>query len=233
MILLIRIITNNQRSVYKVTQAILQLNALNFKANNKEIIKDINLTVNEGDFLTIMGPSGSGKSTLLKLIGWQIDSTSGSIQFKGKDINEYNPMDYRKEVSYFFQNAVLFGKTVRDNLSFPAEIREEEFDEQRALKGLREVQLPTEYLTKEINELSGGERQRVALIRNMMYPPKVLLMDEVTSSLDQENRQNILNCVKNLNEKNNTTILWVTHNQEEIDASNRLIKIIDGNLEEN
>lgn len=216
-----------------MTQTILQLNNLSFKANQKEIIKNVNLTVNEGDFLTIMGPSGSGKSTLLKLIGWQIDATSGSIQFKGKNISEYNPMDYRKEVSYFFQNAVLFGKTVRDNLAFPAEIREEEFDENRALIGLKEVQLPTDYLTKEIHELSGGERQRVALIRNMMYPPKVLLMDEVTSSLDQENRQNILNYVKKLNEQNKTTILWVTHNQEEIDASNRLIKIIDGKLEEN
>lgn len=216
-----------------MTQAILQLDNLSFKANQKEIIKNINLTVNEGDFLTIMGPSGSGKSTLLKLIGWQIDATSGSIQFEGKDISEYNPMEYRKEVSYFFQNAVLFGKTVRDNLAFPAEIREEEFDEKQALTSLKEVQLPTDYLTKEIHKLSGGERQRVALIRNMMYPPKVLLMDEVTSSLDQENRQNILNYVKKLNEKNKTTIVWVTHNQEEIDASNRLIKVIDGKLEEN
>ena len=216
-----------------MTQKIIKLDHLSFEADGQKIIRDINLAVNEGDFITIMGPSGSGKSTLLKLIGLQINSTAGSIQFEGKDIADYNPMNYRKKVSYFFQNAVLFGKTVRDNLSFPSEIRDEEFDEERAIKSLEDVKLPNDYLDKEIKDLSGGEKQRVALIRNMMYPPKILLMDEVTSSLDQENRENILNYVRKLNEKNNTTILWVTHNQDEIDASNRLIHIIDGKLEEN
>lgn len=215
-----------------MAQPIFQLNNLGFEVNGQKILQNINLTVNEGDFLTIMGPSGSGKSTLLKLIGLQIDHTSGSIKFNGKDISDYNPMDYRKEVSYFFQNAVLFGDTVRDNLAFPSEIREDAFDEARAIEGLKEVQLSAIDLDKEINELSGGERQRIALVRNLMYPPKVLLMDEVTSSLDKQNRNNILDYVKGLNEKHNTTILWVTHNQDEINASNRLLEIVDGKLEE-
>lgn len=216
-----------------MTQPIFEINNLSFEVNNQKILQNINLSVNEGDFLTIMGPSGSGKSTLLKLIGLQIDYTSGSIKFKEKDINAYNPMDYRKEVSYFFQNAVLFGDTVRDNLAFPAEIRDDEFDEARAIEGLKEVKLSASDLDKDINDLSGGERQRIALVRNLMYPPKVLLMDEVTSSLDKENRENILEYVKGLNEKHNTTILWVTHNQDEIDASDRLLEIVDGKLEEN
>lgn len=216
-----------------MTQPIFQINNLGFEVDGQRILQDINLSVNEGDFLTIMGPSGSGKSTLLKLIGMQIDFTSGSIKFNGKDISDYNPMDYRKEVSYFFQNAVLFGDTVRDNLAFPAEIRDDEFDEARAIEGLKEVQLSPSDLDKEIKDLSGGERQRIALVRNLMYPPKVLLMDEVTSSLDKQNRQNILDYVKGLNEKHNTTILWVTHNQDEIDASDRLLEIVDGKLEGN
>lgn len=216
-----------------MTKAIIQTEKLGFEVDGQQILENINLQVNEGDFITIMGASGSGKSTLLKLIGLQIDFTSGSIQFQGKNIYDYDPMDYRKKVSYFFQNAVLFGKTVRDNLAFPSEIRNDSFDEDRAIRGLKEMQLPNDYLDKRINDLSGGEKQRIALIRNMMYPPKVLLMDEVTSSLDQENRQNILSYVKGLNEENKTTILWVTHNEDEIDASNRLIKIVDGKLEEN
>lgn len=216
-----------------MTQPIFQLNNLSFEVDGQKILQNINFSVNEGDFITIMGPSGSGKSTLLKLIGLQIDFTSGSIKFKGKDISTYNPMDYRKEVSYFFQNAVLFGDTVRDNLAFPAEIREDEFNEARAIEGLEEVQLSTSDLDKNINDLSGGERQRIALVRNLMYPPKVLLMDEVTSSLDKQNRENILEYVKGLNENHNTTILWVTHNQDEIDASDRLLEIVDGKLEEN
>lgn len=214
-------------------QAIFELRDLGFNVDGQKILQDINLSVDEGEFITIMGPSGSGKSTLLKLIGLQIDFTSGSIQFNGKDIRDYNPMDYRKEVSYFFQNAVLFGKTVRDNLAFPAEIREDVFNEARAIEGLEEVQLSASYLDKEINDLSGGERQRIALVRNLMYPPKVLLMDEVTSSLDKENRENILDYIKGLNQKHHTTILWVTHNQDEIDASDRLLKIVGGKLEEN
>ena len=215
-----------------MTQAIIQTENLSFEADGQEILKDINLQVNEGDFITIMGASGSGKSTLLKLIGLQINLSSGSIYFKGKNIQDYNPMDYRKKVSYFFQSAVLFGKTVRDNLAFPSEIRDEEFDEKQAIEHLKEVQLSADYIDKKVNDLSGGEKQRVALIRNMLYPPKVLLMDEVTSSLDQENRENILAYVQRLNQKNNTTILWVTHNQDEIDASDRLIHIVDGKLEE-
>lgn len=216
-----------------MTERIFELNNLSYEVDGQKILQNINLTVNEGDFLTIMGPSGSGKSTLLKLIGLQINHSSGSIQFNGKEIGEYNPMDYRKEVSYFFQNAVLFGDTVRDNLAFPAEIRADVFDETRAIEGLKEVQLAASDLDKEIKDLSGGERQRIALVRNLMYPPKVLLMDEVTSSLDRQNRENILDYVKRLNQKYNTTILWVTHNQDEIDASDRLLEIVDGKLEEN
>lgn len=215
-----------------MTKAIIQTEKLGFEVDGQQILENINLQVNEGDFITIMGASGSGKSTLLKLLGLQIDFSSGSIDFNGKDIHSYDPIEYRKNVSYFFQNAVLFGKTVRDNLSFPSEIREEEFDEEKALENLKEVQLPSDYLDKNVNDLSGGEKQRIALIRNMMYPPKVLLMDEVTSSLDRENRENILAYVERLNQKNNTTILWVTHNQDEIDASDRLINIVDGKLEE-
>lgn len=213
-------------------QPIFQLNNVGFEVDGQKILQDINLSVREGDFITIMGPSGSGKSTLLKLIGMQINFTSGSIQFNGKDIKDYDPMDYRKQVSYFFQNAVLFGDTVRDNLAFPAQIREDTFDEARAIEGLKEVKLSASDLDKEIKDLSGGERQRIALVRNLMYPPKVLLMDEVTSSLDKQNRENILEYVKGLNEKYNTTILWVTHNQDEIDASSRLLEIVDGKLEE-
>lgn len=100
------------------------------------------------------------------------------------------------------------------------------------MRGLEIVQLPRTYLDKSIKDLSGGEKQRIALIRNLMYPPKVLLMDEVTSSLDQENREIILEFVNQLNMEENVTILWITHNQEEINASNRVIQIADGKLED-
>lgn len=214
-------------------EEIIKLENVNFQVDQQKILKNINLSIDKRKIITITGPSGGGKSTLLKLIGLLINPTSGTIYFEGKNILEFEPTEYRKQVSYFFQNAVLFGETVRDNLSFPAEIREDRFDEERAIEGLEMVQLPSTYLDKEVKDLSGGEKQRIALIRNLMYPPKVLLMDEVTSSLDKENREVITSFISRLSKEEEVTVLWITHNQEEIDASNEVFTIVDGELEEN
>jgi|SRR5690625_1367004 len=215
-----------------MVKEIMSLEQVSFKVNQQQILKDISFSVQVGDIITVTGPSGGGKSTLLKIMGHLLSPTSGIIQYNGKDINEYEPTEYRKEVSYFFQNAVLFDETVRDNLAFPADIREDTFNEDQAIRGLETVQLSDTYLDKPIKELSGGEKQRVALIRNLMYPPKVLLMDEVTSSLDAENREIVLSFIRQLNEEENVTILWITHNQEEIEASNKIIRLINGEMEE-
>ncbi|MEY8292138.1 ATP-binding cassette domain-containing protein [Carnobacteriaceae bacterium 52-44] len=215
-----------------MVKEIMSLEQVSFNVNQQQILKDISFSVQVGDIITITGPSGGGKSTLLKIMGHLLSPTSGIIQYNGKDINEYEPTEYRKEVSYFFQNAVLFDETVRDNLAFPADIREDTFNEDQAIRGLETVQLSDTYLDKPIKELSGGEKQRVALIRNLMYPPKVLLMDEVTSSLDAENREIVLSFIRQLNEEENVTILWITHNQEEIEASNKIIRLINGEMEE-
>lgn len=214
-----------------MAEEILRLENVGFEAGGQQILKKIHLTVEKGKIVTVTGPSGGGKSTLLKMMGMLISPTSGTIYYKGQDMLDYEPTEYRKEVSYFFQNAVLFDDTVRENLAFPARIREDRFDEARAKNGLETLQLPTSYIDKSIKDLSGGERQRVALIRNLMYPPKVLLMDEVTSSLDKENREIIISFIQQLNKNEEVTILWITHNQDEIDASNEVITIIDGEVE--
>ena len=214
-----------------MAEEILRLENVGFEAGGQQILKKIHLTVEKGKIVTVTGPSGGGKSTLLKMMGMLISPTSGTIYYKGQDMLDYEPTEYRKEVSYFFQNAVLFDDTVRENLAFPARIREDRFDEARAKNGLETVQLPTSYIDKPIKDLSGGERQRVALIRNLMYPPKVLLMDEMTSSLDKENREIIISFIQQLNKNEEVTILWITHNQDEIDASNEVITIIDGEVE--
>ena len=213
-------------------EPILDLANVSFEVNGNDILKDISFTVDKGEIITFTGPSGSGKSTLLKIIGYLINPTSGTIQYKNKEITQYEPTEYRKEVSYFFQNAVLFDEVVRDNLSFPAKIRDEYFDEARAIEGLETVQLSESYLDQPIHELSGGERQRVALIRNLMYPPEILLMDEVTSSLDKENREIVSSFVTRLNEKEEVTVLWITHNEDEINASNRIIHLEEGKMED-
>lgn len=215
-----------------MSKPIIKLTQLSFKANDNLILNDINLSVEEGEFVTITGPSGSGKSTLLKIMASMISQTAGSIAYQGKRLEEYDPTAYRKEVSYCFQTAVLFGKTVQENLSFPYEIRQEAFNSEKAVAYLMKVGLNKTYLTKNINDLSGGEKQRIALVRNLLITPKVLLLDEVTSALDAENQLIIRHLIREMNQTEGITVLWVTHNAEEIAASDRVIQIVNGEAEE-
>ena len=211
--------------------SILEVKHLSFSVGEKEILKDISFKIQKGDFLTIKGPSGSGKSTLLKLLAAIMNPSAGEIIYKGKPLSEYEITDYRKEVSYSFQNAALFGTTVADNLMFPYEIRNEPFDRDRAIALLDKVMLSEQYLDQKITELSGGEKQRVALIRNVLFTPEVLLLDEVTSALDAENRKVISDAILRLNRENNITVLWVTHNTDEINDAAKTIEMKEGRLE--
>ena len=211
--------------------SILEVKHLSFSVGEKEILKDISFKIQKGDFLTIKGPSGSGKSTLLKLLAAIMNPSTGEIIYKGKPLSEYEITDYRKEVSYSFQNAALFGTTVADNLMFPYEIRNEPFDRDRAIALLDKVMLSERYLDQKITELSGGEKQRVALIRNVLFTPEVLLLDEVTSALDAENRKVISDAILRLNRENNITVLWVTHNTDEINDAAKTIEMKAGRLE--
>ena len=212
-------------------ESILEVKHLSFSVGEKEILKDISFKIQKGDFITIKGPSGSGKSTLLKLLAAIMNPSAGEIIYKGKPLSEYEITDYRKEVSYSFQNAALFGTTVADNLMFPYEIRNEPFDRDRAIALLDKVMLSEQYLDQKITELSGGEKQRVALIRNVLFTPEVLLLDEVTSALDAENRKVISDAILRLNRENNITVLWVTHNTDEINDAAKTIEMKAGRLE--
>lgn len=209
---------------------ILELEDISYIVKEKEILKNISLSIEKGSFLTISGPSGSGKSTLLKIIASIISPTSGTISYKNKLMDEYEMTDYRKEVSYSFQNASLFGETVKENLAFPFEIRGAKFNQYQVEEALEMVQLPESYLDKEVATLSGGEKQRIALIRNIIFLPEVLLLDEVTSSLDTENRRIIGHAIRQLNKEKETTVLWVTHNEEEIQESDYKIEMVNGEI---
>lgn len=203
---------------------------LSFVSDGKVILDDITYSLDEGEFLSITGPSGSGKSTLLKIIATILSRSEGDIRYNGKSLDDYEPTEYRKEVSYTFQTPVLFGKTVRDNLAFPYEIRKKEFDEKKAVAYLESVGLPKEYLDKEINTLSGGEKQRVALIRNVLFQPKILLLDEVTSALDEANRQIIWKWLHEMRAQSDMTIIMVSHNEEESRLADKNINIVAGKI---
>ncbi|MBO0440982.1 ABC transporter ATP-binding protein [Candidatus Enterococcus ikei] len=211
---------------------ILKADHISYEIENKQIINNIELEIEQGSHLTITGPSGGGKSTLLKLLASLLTPTKGKIFFNDKDIETLTPENYRMQVSYCFQQPSLFGETVRDNFMFPYEVRKKDFQESHVLELLKEVKLPENYLDKKITELSGGEKQRVALIRNVIFLPEVLLLDEVTAGLDEESKQIVNQWLLQLNQEKNITLIRVTHDAEEIAQSTTVKKIIAGRLEE-
>lgn len=215
-----------------MTKPQLTVSNLMFRPEDQKILKDVTFSVNKGERIIITGPSGSGKSTLLKIIASLISPTEGIVKFNGDNIFSKDILAYRQKVSYFFQNATLFDQTVYDNVSFPYLIRNEEFDKVKCVQLLNRVKLDESYLDKPIKELSGGEKQRIALVRNLLYEPEVLLLDEVTSSLDAENKKIIYSILDELNAKNDITMLSVTHDEEEIQQADRVLTIVDGELED-
>lgn len=208
----------------------LMCESLTFEAGDQVILSDIHMNVRQGDFINISGSSGSGKSTLLKVIAGFILPTEGSVRFKGKDILSLDMFQYRKTVNYFTQNPTLFGETVMDNLSFPAKIRSESMDRDQVVQMLERLNLSEEYLNKSVNDLSGGERQRIAFIRNLYDLPEVLLLDEVTSSLDEKNRRALLDWIIELNQEKNVTILMITHTNDSIDIPHRQLVLDKGKV---
>lgn len=209
-------------------EPILSVRSLCFAAGEQQILKNLSLDVWQDDWISISGPSGSGKSTLLKLIATLLEPTSGQLRYRGADVLTMEPTQYRRKVSYCFQNPLLFGKTVEDNLSFPSWIRNEPWDRAESLRMMKEIGLAESLLTKDISGLSGGEKQRIALIRNVLYMPDILLLDEITSSLDEENSALIWNWLNKRKEENDISFLVVTHEEEEAQRGNRRIWLHKG-----
>ncbi|WP_119325734.1 ATP-binding cassette domain-containing protein [Companilactobacillus musae] len=209
---------------------IFEVQDLSYQVGETKILKHINLEVEKGNYLTVVGPSGSGKSTLMRILASMISATGGKVLFDGKSIDSYEPIEYRQRVSYAFQQPTLFGKTVRDNLSFPFEVRKKDFDEMKVINYLEMVNLNETYIDKSVNDVSGGEKQRIALLRNLIFPPEVLITDEVTAGLDAENKAIVHRMLNEFNDRG-LTILRVTHDETEIEDSRAKIRIGNGEIE--
>ncbi|KRM55110.1 ABC transporter ATP-binding protein [Lacticaseibacillus sharpeae] len=208
---------------------VFQLTGVGFAPEGKSILTDINITVAAGTYTTITGPSGSGKSTLLRLLATMLTPTSGTILFNNQPQTALRKPVYRQTVSYCFQQPSLFGDTVRDNLAFPFSLRNQEFDRDKALAALASVELPPTMLDAKITSLSGGEKQRVALIRNLLFLPQVLLLDEVTTGLDADTKATVHALIERHHQAG-MTILAVTHDETEIAAAEKLLTIRAGKL---
>ncbi len=209
---------------------ILQCQHVSYAPQQTPILKDISLTVETGDFISVTGPSGSGKSTLLKLFSDLLSPTEGQFLFNGSPYETYRPTALRMQVAYCFQTPHLFGETVEDNLRFPFHIRKEKYDPDRVSALFEEFRMSPDQLSKRIGTLSGGEKQRISLIRSLLFLPAVLLLDEITSALDVDNTALVESIIRRRHEQG-ITILWVTHSPEQSRRhANRLLTLEDGSI---
>jgi len=193
----------------------IQLNHVHFSDEDTYIIKDITGVFYEGKITTLVGPSGAGKTTLFKLCNGLISADSGEIYIKGKAIEECDPLDLRRSVGIALQNAAMFGGDVMENLSLPLKLQGKQLSEKRAIDLLKDVGLGEEFLHHDTDDLSGGQRQKVSIARTLVNHPPILLLDEITSSLDRVSRKDIEELIVNINQKYETTIIWITHNLDQ------------------
>lgn len=182
---------------------------------NTLIVKDLNLEIRRGEFLTLLGPSGSGKTTCLMMLAGFETPTSGEIRIAGKVINTVPP--HRRNIGMVFQNYALFPHmTVRENLRFPLTIRKlpaAEIDKKVA-KALDMVQLG-EFGSRYPQQLSGGQQQRIALARALVFDPELILMDEPLGALDKQLREHMQLEIKRIHQELGVTVVFVTHDQGE------------------
>ncbi|MFC0227186.1 spermidine/putrescine ABC transporter ATP-binding protein PotA [Serratia aquatilis] len=213
--------------------SLVTLNALSKSFDGKEIIHNLNLEINDGEFLTILGPSGCGKTTVLRLIAGLESADQGQIFLEGQDITAI-PAEHR-HVNTVFQSYALFPHmTVFENVAFGLRMQKtpEAQLTPRVEEALRMVQLD-EFAQRRPHQLSGGQQQRVAIARAVVNKPKVLLLDESLSALDYKLRKQMQNELKALQRQLGITFIFVTHDQEEaLTMSDRIVVMRDGRIEQ-
>ena len=196
-------------------------------------LRGVNLKVESGDFLAILGPSGSGKSTLLNLIGALDKPTEGKMLIEGVDVSTLNDnqlADLRRRIGFVFQFFNLIPRlTARENVELSMSIADMSRAER---KKKSEDVLETVGLKERMNhkpaELSGGEQQRVAIARALANNPRFLVMDEPTGNIDSKTANEIIGLIKRLNEEKGVTIIMVTHDQHLAGEANRTVQMFDG-----
>ena len=199
------------------------------------VLKNINLTVERGEYLAIMGPSGSGKTTLMNLIGCLDVPTSGTYILDGKDLKDMTDDDLadirNRHIGFVFQSFHLLPKmTALDNVALPLLYANVPLQERRAraAEALKSVGLG-ERMNFLPNQLSGGQCQRVAIARAMVTKPDLLLADEPTGALDSKAGNQIMDIFRSLSEEG-MTIIMITHEQSIADCANKTYRILDGEL---
>ncbi|MBN1090652.1 iron ABC transporter ATP-binding protein FetA [Pantoea sp. 1B4] len=196
-----------------------------FSVGDRQLLKPVSLQLYQGDFVLLTGPSGSGKSTFLKILASLITPTSGQLFLRNSDITTLRAEAYRQQVSYCFQTPQLFGQTVYDNLALPWQIRRQKPQRDKLVAALESVNLSGDVLNKPVEQLSGGEKQRVGLLRNLQFMPEVLLLDEVTSALDEENRLSVLSLINRIAAEEKVAVVRISHDVNDIQQAEQVLRL--------
>jgi putative ABC transport system ATP-binding protein len=201
-----------------------------------EILKNINVTVYKGEFVSVMGPSGSGKSTLLYLLGALDKPSSGSIRIKGRELSSMSDKEEsimrRREVGFVFQFYNLIPNlNVEENIMLPILMDGKRISEYRKnLDEILEIVGLSDRRHHTPRELSGGQQQRVAIARALINQPDIILADEPIGNLDSKTGIEVMNLLKKINVEKNKTIIQVTHSKESSEYGNRTINVKDGKV---
>jgi cobalt import ATP-binding protein cbiO 1 len=215
---------------------IITVNNIKYKYNIDDdhlALNDVSFSVKQGEWLSIVGPNGSGKSTLAKTLNGLIAPQEGSVQVDGLDLTMENVWDIRQRVGMVFQNPdnQFVGATVQDDVAFGLEnlgVPRPEMIE-RIEQALAQVGM-TDFAEKEPARLSGGQKQRVAIAGIVALKPKIMILDEATSMLDPRGRREVLQTVKEVKERENLTVLSITHDVDEAAASDRVLVMKSGQI---
>ena len=199
----------------------------------KDILKDVNLLIEDGEFMVLVGPSGSGKTTMIKMINRLLEPTGGNIYMNGKRIKDYNERELRLSTGYVLQQIALFPNlTVAENIALIPEMKgwSKEKIASKTEELVDKVGLPaTEYVKRMPSELSGGEQQRI--VRAIIGEPKILLMDEPFSALDAISRKQLQTLTKDLHKEFGMTTIFVTHDTDEaLKLGDRIAVLEEGEI---
>lgn len=206
------------------------------KNNKTRVLNDISIEINKGEFVSLMGASGSGKSTLLYLIGGLDAPTEGEIFINDEDINKLKEKQIaklrRKDIGFVFQFYNLVQNlTVEENIMLPVVMDgKKEKDYKDRLEKILEIVGLKDKRKHLPNQLSGGQQQRVSIARAIILSPKIILADEPIGNLDSKSGEEVMKLFKEINEKENITILQVTHSEESAQYGNRIIRLKDGKI---